>query len=367
MASAHEEAAAWSEEAARLVWGGAVPLQVHLHDADVTALPPPPPFLTLGPRIGYLPLLIPVIKAHFSNALPPGVDTVWFEYKGLPLKWYVPIGVLFDLLCADPERPWNLIVHFRGYPSEILSPCEGEDSVKWSYMNALKEATFIITGNSKSVMNMSQADQVALWESVMKGNLDGYKNISIRLKLGPFEEDGLVRTASMERQRQQSSDEPESPGIGKPCRVPVRLYVRGVQEDLEDIEDAMPARDWESVSYINRPFEIRKVEGRSYITMEHALQTLLPEFFSSDTQTAEELESAAGDSDIMNPSRSSQEAEPASASLREADITKKAKVKLVRVQGIELDMDIPFLWVANNLKNPEYYLHICVYVATRKQ
>jgi len=172
---------------------------------------------TLGPRIGYLPLLIPVIKAHFSNALPPGVDTVWFEYKGLPLKWYVPIGVLFDLLCADPERPWNLIVHFRGYPSEILSPCEGEESVKWSYMNSLKEATFVITGNSKSVMNMSQADQVALWESVMKGNLDGYKNISTRLKLGPFEEDGLIRTASTERQRQQSSDEPESPGSGKPC------------------------------------------------------------------------------------------------------------------------------------------------------
>jgi len=62
-------------------------------------------------------------------------------------------------------------VHFRGYPSEILSPCEGEESVKWSYMNSLKEATFVITGNSKSVMNMSQADQVALWESVMKGTL----------------------------------------------------------------------------------------------------------------------------------------------------------------------------------------------------
>jgi autophagy-related protein 5 len=34
-----------------------------------------------------LPLLIPIIKAHFSSTLPPGVDTVWFEYKGLPLKW----------------------------------------------------------------------------------------------------------------------------------------------------------------------------------------------------------------------------------------------------------------------------------------
>jgi len=26
---------------------------------------------------------------------------------------YVPIGVLFDLLCADPERPWNLIVRLH--------------------------------------------------------------------------------------------------------------------------------------------------------------------------------------------------------------------------------------------------------------
>ncbi|XP_039817999.1 DNA polymerase epsilon catalytic subunit A-like isoform X3 [Panicum virgatum] len=39
--------------------------------------------------------------------------------------------------------------------------------------------------------------------TLAKGNLDRYKNISTRLRLGPFEEDGLVRTASTERQRQQ--------------------------------------------------------------------------------------------------------------------------------------------------------------------
>jgi hypothetical protein len=76
--------------------------------------------------------------------------------------------------------------------------------VKWSYMNSLKEvcfeatrvpllsyhckavhcffflmqSTFIITGNSKSVMNMSQTDQAALWESVMKG-VPSRNNISI--------------------------------------------------------------------------------------------------------------------------------------------------------------------------------------------
>lgn len=360
MAARDEEAEAWSEEAARWLWEGAVPLQVHLHDADVTALPPPPPLLILGPRLGYLPLLVSRIRAHFSSTLPPGIDTVWFEYKGLPLKWYIPIGVLFDLLCADPERPWNLTVHFRGYPGEVLSPCEGEDSVKWSYNNSLKEAAFIITGNSKNVMNMSQADQVAMWESVMKGDLDGYMNVSTRLKLGPFEEDCVVRTSSAERQ--QGSDEPESPGSSKPCRVPVRLYVRSVQEDLEYLEDAIPVSDWEGVSYINRPFEIRKREGRIYITLQDALETLLPEFFSSkpavataESEPAETSDSAPDDSDTSQPALWSQ---------RESSATKNAKVKLVRVQGIEPKMSIPFLWVANNLKNPEHYLHVCVYVAS---
>lgn len=30
-------------------------------------------------------------------------------------------------------------MHFRGYPGNILIPCEGEDSIKWSFINSLKE------------------------------------------------------------------------------------------------------------------------------------------------------------------------------------------------------------------------------------
>lgn len=42
----------------------------------------------LAPRNGYLPLLADSIKPHFQSALPPGSDTIWFDYDGLPLKWY---------------------------------------------------------------------------------------------------------------------------------------------------------------------------------------------------------------------------------------------------------------------------------------
>ena len=30
-------------------------------------------------------------------------------------------------------------VHFRGYPGNILIPCDDEDTVKWSFINSLKE------------------------------------------------------------------------------------------------------------------------------------------------------------------------------------------------------------------------------------
>jgi Autophagy protein Apg5 len=30
-------------------------------------------------------------------------------------------------------------VHFRGSAADVLTPCEGEESVKWSYINSLKE------------------------------------------------------------------------------------------------------------------------------------------------------------------------------------------------------------------------------------
>lgn len=35
-----------------------------------------------------------------------------------------------------------LQVHFRGYPATVLTPCEGEDSVKWSFINSLKEVRY---------------------------------------------------------------------------------------------------------------------------------------------------------------------------------------------------------------------------------
>lgn len=349
----------YSEEAVKFVWEGAIPIQIRLHESQVTTVPPPPPVQILGPRIGYLPLLISSIKPHFNDTLPPGSDSVWFEYKGLPLKWYIPTGVLFDLLCSEPERPWNLTVHFRGYPGETLTPCDGEDSVKWSFINSLKEAAYIINGNCKNVMNMSQPDQSELWQSFAKGNMDGYTHVSSKLKLGPFGEDAAVKITA--------------------GRIPIRLYLRILAEDVDHLEDVTAVDSWDKISYINRPVEIHNEEGEEghYITFKKAMKCLLPEFFDDETfepdhflVQREENEFVAANENsettIAGSVMSSSE-EPKCAGLafvKPHSSKMLNQIKLIRIQGIEVDLEIPFFWVVNNLKNPEYFLHICVYMGS---
>lgn len=342
-------------EGQEYVWQGSIPLQIHLHESEVTTLPPPPPALVLAPRMGYLPLLISLLKPHFCTTLPPGVDTIWFEYKGLPLKWYIPTGVLFDLLCMEPERPWNLTVHFRGYPSNLLLPCDGEDSVKWSFINSLKEAAYVINGNCKNVMNMSQTDQAELWGSVLNGNLESYRRVSSKLKLETFEDDYAENIDSLSTKSEQSTGDAEAAGQVKPSRIPVRLYLWTVNNDFDDFEDAPNIDNWDKVSYINRPVEISNEipnEDDKYFSVNDAVKRLLPEYFPESSFVNEE------DANINQST--GEEGENSSDPVSSCHPLGIAEIKCVRIQGIDLPLEIPFSWVIHNLMNPEYFLHMCV-------
>lgn len=350
-------------EALKYVWKGAIPLQIHLHHSDVATLPPPPPVLMLAPRIGYLPLLAPQIRPLFSSTLPPGDDTVWFEYKGLPLKWYIPTGVLFDLLCAEPERPWNLMVHFRGYPSNTLTPCEGEDDVKWSFINSLKEAAYIINGNCKNVMSMSQSDQLELWRSVLNGNLESFLKVTSKLKLGAIEDD---YTAKLNPSLKPCPDagNTDIPGLAKTGRIPVRLYARTFTDVFDDLEDAPEVDSWEKIYYLNRPIGLDKNEGKCF-TLSDAMKVLLPEYIGKGLLNNEKIVEEEVKDLHLEDDGDTKVTEEVTTSVEQHIETKQpsisAKIKLIRIQGIEPKLEIPFSWVVNNLMNPDHYLHICVY------
>ncbi|KAL0823638.1 hypothetical protein Bca101_047315 [Brassica carinata] len=287
-----------NEEAVKYVWEGAIPLQIHLHKSEVASHPPPPPALVLAPRIGYLPLLDHLIKPYFKDSLPPGEDSIWFDYKGLPLKWYA-------------------IVHLL--------------------------AAYIINGNCKNVMNMSQSDQEDLWTSVMNGDLDAYTRLSPKIKMGNIEDEFSRKASVSSPQSRQGGTEIDVAGQVKTARVPVRLYVRSVSKDFENLEDVPEMDTWDEISYLNRPVDFLREEGKCF-TLRDAIESLLPEYIRDRAQTSGE----EGEERTTDASDVSQET--------------RGEIKMVRIQGIEMKLEIPFSWVVNNLMNPEFYLHVSVLV-----
>lgn len=68
------------------------------------------------------------VKKHFQRFIEKE-DDVWLSYNEIPLKWHIPIGLLFDNLVSDDILPWQITVNFKKYPEDVLfkSPNKWEE------------------------------------------------------------------------------------------------------------------------------------------------------------------------------------------------------------------------------------------------
>lgn len=102
--------------------------------------------------------------------------------------------------------------------------------------------------------------------------------------------------------------------------------------------------------------------------MYDAIKALLPELFAEepviDADKMDEAEEEGPQKlEVDSCSRTPEETGEA-LNKRIGLLPDGAEIQLIRIQGIEPKFEIPFGWVVNNLMNPEYCLHICVYVKT---
>ncbi len=76
--------------------------------------------------------------------------------------------MLFDLLQADQQIvPWCLTLHYRGIPDDLILRTGGIESIRYFFINSLKEAMYLRTNSSKEVMNMAKETENKLIESII--------------------------------------------------------------------------------------------------------------------------------------------------------------------------------------------------------
>jgi autophagy-related protein 5 len=155
------------------LWAGSIPIKIDLALNDVSALDRPCPMYVLANRMAYLAIFLKDIRKHFDSFAPSPCDQseVWLDFDKIPLSWNLPVGVMFDLLEGIEQAvPWTLTLHYRGIPADKITRCSGVESIRFFYINALKEAMYLRTNSSKEIMNMAKEEENRLIEGIIKSN-----------------------------------------------------------------------------------------------------------------------------------------------------------------------------------------------------
>lgn len=234
------------------VWNGAVKVRIEFGDAH---------FLLLVYRLLYFPLHYPHIVQFFSDITGSDLTAtpVWLEYENVPLKWNLPVGVLYDLLYLlgkkDPREPWVLELKHHSlsspYPSDKIIPFENEGKTSLYekttcqvVMNHLKQSCYVVNGNSRAMVNLSESNSRALWDSIRTHDYGIFSTIIAYLDPKATNSNTLDRTAAYNK-------------------VPIKVYLAG------------------SSTLIQVPVTVfEKDKPRS---LESVLQTCLPSVFGSTT------------------------------------------------------------------------------------
>jgi autophagy-related protein 5 len=165
------------EEVAEIsIWEGRLPVIISLSSDEIVTRDSPAPFVTLVSRVAYFPFLEAALRSYFSESIPPFDENMWIDFQGVPLKWHLPIGVIFDLVSCFSEAtpaalPWQLTVHFQRFPEHLMPRCRSLEVLRFQFFNALKQSTWMRLGSSKCLSDLPMNVHNMIWDSLRSGLL----------------------------------------------------------------------------------------------------------------------------------------------------------------------------------------------------
>lgn len=220
------------------VWNGKIPVCFTLASEEVESLEQPESVFLMVPRLSYFPLVTDRLQRYFTKYVGQDrIEELWLEFDGQPLKWHYPVGVLYDLYANSELLPWNITVHFLGFPEEELLHYSSKDTVESHFMSVVKEADSL-KHRGQIINSMQKKDHKQLWLGLLHDKFDQFWTVNKKLM--------------------------ESSGEDMFKSIPYRIY-----------QTEKP--------YIQTLFRPQNSEGNSS-TLRDLLQDVLPNYFSEDGQ-----------------------------------------------------------------------------------
>lgn len=178
------------EETKKMVWKGKIPVCFSLAE-DSSGMggvgmdrAAPEPCYMLVSRVSYFPLVYDKLERLYARAADyqPGTqDEIWLSSEEIPLKWHLPVGVLFDLFGRGGSLPWNVTVHFKNLPEdEVLR--HGKEAVEAHFKSKFKEAD-CLKHRSEMTQTLTPQEFGQLWESVKSDKFDDFWSINKKMML----------------------------------------------------------------------------------------------------------------------------------------------------------------------------------------
>jgi len=326
-------------EVLREVWQGRIPTAFTLYQDDVEVIGQPDTYYLMLPRLSYISVVTDKVRKYFNKFLSEGQESsdMWFDYQGTPLKWHLPVGVLFDQICVNHNGngnssvlpPWNLTVHFGNFPQSEILKWDTKEAIESHFMSCIKEADQIKHGG-RVVSSMQKKDHNQLWQGLHNDKFDQFWAVNRRLMDPRGAAGGGSGGNGGGSAAAGSSGSGSSGGSG------------GVADDDANLFKHIPFRFYES----DRPVQQRLIKPNLRI----------------EAAAAEEATSLSSSS---NP------AKPAGESACKRQTTLKDllqemvpdrpchEIKVI-TQGISPELDTPLQWMSEHLSYPDNFLHICV-------
>ena len=294
-------------QAARECWHGGLPCVFSLHPDEVATLHKPRPYTMVLPRQSILPFVSEALEKHFAPFSPPMGGELWYEVNGVPLRWQIPIGVLFDLLQGEEVKvsggdlPWKITVHFQSFPADQLLHATKSEA-ETVLLNALKESCYLRCGSAMPAMSLSPASQQTLASALSVPGADLGQAYASYTPVAELIE------AAVRNQLGQAKEEAASGASTLPAMraVPLRIFVNPTQWRQQPLPPMRAGTDDEPT------------------TLRDALCLTMPAHFA-----------AQADGDVAPP---------------------------VLVQGVQTPLHTPLHWLWAACAHPDGWLYVCVSV-----